>query len=102
MGTLRRLGLELLLYQRYVDDMDVSGVRVKVGMKYDEEADMLTNDEPDNDEVKDDAQMMELLRKIANNMIKMITWEEDHCNKYDDNKLPVLDVKMFIDKKDKV
>ena len=27
----------------------------------------------------------------------MITWEEDYPTKYVDNKLPVLDVKMYVD-----
>ena len=58
-------------------------------IKYDAELDKLV----DSDNLMTDANMMNLLKDIANKMIKMITWEEDITDSYEDGKLPVLDNK---------
>ena len=62
--------------------------------------DKLVDSDPNSDNLVTDAKMMNLLKDIANKMIKMITWEEDITDSYEDGKLPVLDLKMFLDKKD--
>ena len=38
-----------------------------------------------------------ILKKIANETISMIQMEEDVCSNYPDNKLPILDLKVWIE-----
>ena len=53
-----------------------------------------------NTEMKTHRDMMTLFKKIANKVTKMLTWEDDCCDNHEDGKLPVLDVKMFVDVND--
>ena len=44
---------------------------------------------------------MTTFREIANSVISMLKWKEDVTDKYEDRKLPVIDVQMYIDKEDR-
>ena len=44
----------------------------------------------------DDMRTMEELRKMADDICPMIQLEEDYPSKYDDNKLPLLDLKVEV------
>ena len=47
-----------------------------------------------------DQGMMELLRQIADSLTEMVKWEYDITDKYTDGFLPMLDLKVKIDKDD--
>ena len=45
-----------------------------------------------------DAKTFEVLKSIANSIIKMISWEVDLPEKYPDNMIPVLDLRVGLDR----
>ena len=72
----REAGLLILWYKRYVDDTGLLAQR-KAGMN--------------------DDQLIEKIVEIANSVDKSIKMEVDTCKKHSDSKLPMLDMKLWID-----
>ena len=78
LDLVKKLGFKLVMYQRYVDDADVITKRVRRSVKYDSRQKRLINDDlEDDDEWKNDKEMMEFLREIADDVTEMIKWEAD-------------------------
>ena len=75
MRAVSRAGYLMLMYKRYVDDSN-QVVKRKQGQ---------TNDE-----------MHRELLKIANTVVKDIEMEIDTCEKHEDGKLPILDLKVWL------
>ena len=97
--------IDLYLYLRYVDDQNMAakplapGTRWVVGPWLDGMGGkMMVKEELVEDDklLPDDMRTMEELRKMADDICPMIQLEEDYPSKYDDNKLPLLDLKVEV------
>ena len=101
-SMVKRLKIELFLFARYVDDIDLSVKRLKKGLKFNKDTGELeeTGEKTTEDDKMTDDEVMQVLTDIANSVHRMLTWEPDSVTNHEDNKLPVLDVKMFLAKED--
>ena len=77
--------LEVIMYKRYVDDIDTA-LRAKQNI----------NGPTDNTEEKD-VTNMNMLKEIANKIHESIQVEIDTPSMHEDNKLPILDLKVWIE-----
>ena len=94
LSLVRNLEITMIMYLRYIDDVDVTVKSLPKGTVYDKTTKKLIKPDDDNkDDLMDSEDMMTLLKNIANDIIPMISWEPDWETKYPDNKLPVLDLK---------
>ena len=75
----KRLKIEMFLFARYVDDVDLSVKRMKRGLEYDSEKRELIDKTVGTIDVTmmNDDEMMELLQNMANSICQMLTWEAD-------------------------
>ena len=102
LSKLQELGLVRKMYKRYVDDIN-QALRGNVrGKKYmngglEEDEDKRRGDEnKENDEV-----MMELVKAIGDEIHPSIKLEVDYPSKYPDRKLPILDIKVWIEERER-
>ena len=78
--------IEVSLYQRYVDDINIKIKEIKPAA----ESDNIDSQQPK------DVRSMKEIRKIANTIVQMIQVEEDCPSLHEDGKLPILDLKVWI------
>ena len=99
-ARVERLGIPLYMYKRYVDDVNVIVGAVEPGAKI--AGEMLTVDEEskaqDSHRNKDEM-CMELLKEVGNSIHKSIQIEVDYPSRHEDNLMPILDLKVWIDRK---
>ena len=98
------LSIAIEMYKRYVDDINLVCRGVKKTIRYDPVERRLIDDSEEGDEEvekKNDEEMMQLLREIANSVTKMVTWEADWPGNHGDQGLPVLDLRIQLDIQDK-
>ena len=99
-ARLERLGIPLYMYRRYVDDINVivgavePGAKITGGMLTVEEESKAQNSHRNKDDM-----CMELLREVGNRVHKSIQIEVDYPSRHEDNLMPVLDLKVWIDRK---
>ena len=99
---LTKLGIAMIMYRRYVDDIDCVAKRLKRSVVFDREQCRLVDTNPGVEmEMMTDNEMMTLLRDIANGVVNMIDWEFDVVDNHEDLQLPVLDLKIHVDKDDR-
>ena len=97
-NKLQELDIRLKLHERYVDDSNMAGKGTQVGARYDGERIAITEESVNEDEgVPNDKRTMVLLQSIANSIHPSIRMTIDYPSKYEDNKVPMLDVKMWIE-----
>ena len=96
-------GLKLRVYKRYVDDINVimnapsSGLRFVDGkVIQDEHVAELEQD------VEADRRCMLLVQSIGNSIHSSIELEVDYPSRHGDGKLPILDLKVWLEKKNRV
>ena len=95
----KRAGIRMLLYERYVDDSNQIAVAPPKGYRYDrEEKKMVKSQERDVDSENegDDERMTRALVEIANDVMGCIKMEADMPSKNRDGKLPILDMKVWM------
>ena len=99
-ARVERLGIPLYMYKRYVDDINVIVGAVEPGAKI--AGGMLTVDKEskaqDSHRNKDEM-CMELLKEVRNRIHKSIQIEVDYPSRHEDNLMPILDLKVCIDRK---
>ena len=95
---LRKLGITVMMYKRYVDDIVIIVKMIRKGVKFDKKKKILTfddvSDEEDESESRQEAEKrtFEILRQIADSIDKDIQFEEDICSNHDSEMIPVLDL----------
>ena len=97
---LKEQGIEILFYKRYVDDITIILRAPDKRLRYvkeDGQPGRLILGEEASKEPKD-IHAMELLRLLGNDIHDSIQLETDCSSMHEDNKLPILDVKMWIEK----
>ena len=101
LSKLNNLNIVCKMYERYVDDIDTileGQVRGKVytdGELRESEQKRREDENKENDEV-----MMELIKNIGNDIHHSIRLEVDYPSRYTDKKLPILDIKVWIDERE--
>ena len=98
--NVRKAGMKMLLYERYVDDSNQVAVVPPRGWEYDRGEKKVVesqrrNAEKDEDDIPDDQRMAKILLEIANDVMECIKMEADMPSKNDDGKLPILDMKVW-------
>ena len=100
-SKLAPLNIVCKMYERYVDDIN-SVLKGNVKGKEYVDGKLIDNEEKRReDETKEKDQiMMELLKNIGNSIHQSIKLEIDYPSQYPDKKLPILDIKVWIDKRE--
>ena len=93
----KKAGISMLLYERYIDDSNQSAVVPSPGATYDTDRKkvVIDTDIALEDEDKE-ARLARVLKEIANDVIPEIKMVEDYPSKNDDDKMPVLDMKIWM------
>ena len=97
LDRLKRLGISVLMYKRYVDDIIMVMNGIEKGWVYCKNRKKMVLDH--NNPLKDmaeDARTFSILREIANEIDVNIQMEVDVCSWHEDGRLPVLDLGMFV------
>ena len=91
----KKAGIDMNLYERYVDDSNQSAVVPPPGAKYNKESQKVVIDEElanlDDDE---EMRLANVLKDIANDVLPEIQMEEDFPNNNEDKKMAILDMKV--------
>ena len=95
------LNIQLKMYIRYVDDSNLATNPLQLGCRYENNQLVIKKEliEKDKGE-KPDKLTARILKEIANTITKMIQMEEDVASNYTDNKLPILDLKVWLEKEE--
>ena len=94
-----KAGIDILLYERYVDDSNQVAVVPERGAKYDTEKKKVIIDEQLKELPEtDDERLARVLLDIANDVLPCIQMEADWPSKNRDGRLPILDMKVWMDK----
>ena len=97
---LQQVNILCTLYKRYVDDInqalkgDVNGKRYVNGELLEDEEKRREDDRKEKDQV-----MMELVKAIGDEIHPSIKLEVDYPSRYTDKRLPILDLKVWVDKR---
>ena len=92
------LDLDLVMYERYVDDSNQLAIIPPPGARYDANSKRVVIDIGDVDKtVSDDERTARLYTDIANDVMPGIVMEFDVPSRNDDNKMAILDMKVWLD-----
>ena len=91
---LKQLGVEVLLYKRYVDDINMCTVEIEEDVRY--ENGQVIRSERNGTIDPGDARTFELIRRIGDDVHESVELEVDYASKHGDAKVPILDVKMYV------
>ena len=91
------LKLDLLMDTRYVDDIDVALTPVQPGTRYVNGKIEVVAEKVEEDEGREkDENTMRLLQTIGNSIHSSIQVEIDYPSRYNDKKMPTLDLKLWV------
>ena len=97
MDKLKQLGISVVLYKCYVDDIILALNGIERGWAYSKrEKKLVYNPDTANDEICEDVNTFNILRDIANNIYVNIQMEIDVPSYHENGHLPVLDLNMFV------
>ena len=95
------LGILLQLYKRYVEDENVLVDELTPGSRYEDGVLVVKPEEVERDMEKPaDQTTMEVVKDVANSIEGMIQTKADFPSKHEDNKMPLLDTKIYVEEKD--
>ena len=100
LDLLNKIGIKSGIYERYVDDINHGIEATEKGTRYNgrkliKNEGLICIDENE----EDDKRTMELIKEIGNSIHPSIRLEIDYPSKYDDKKLPILDIKVWIEER---
>ena len=94
---LNEVDMRLKLHERYVDDTNLAGRQTEPGTRYNNGMLMVTDEAKNEDEgVPADERTMKVLQTIANSVHQSIRMTIDYPSRHQDGKVPMLDVKKWI------
>ena len=99
-AKLQEMGIEVLMYKRYVDDINMCTIEVAPGVVY--ENGQVVNGEVSNSEEKADTRTFRVIKSIGDDIHQSVQLEVDTPSNHDDLKVPILDVKMYVNNGRKV
>ena len=89
--------IELFMDTRYVDDIDVALPPVAPGARYVEGEIKIIEGKIEEDQItEEDERTMKLLQTIGNSIHSSIQLEIDYPSRYEDKKMPTLDLKLWV------
>ena len=92
-----------MLYERYVDDIDTGMEAVEPGIRYFNGQLIITEESKKEDEsVESDLRTFRVVQQIGNSIHPSIQLEIDVPSNYPDKKMPILDLKVWIERVDTV
>ena len=98
---LRAIDFHLKLHDRYVDDTNIVARQMAVGARYINGQVVITDQSVGEDQdVPDDERTMKLFQSIASTIHPSIRVTIDYPSKHQEKKVPMLDLRMWIDKID--
>ena len=101
LDRVRKAGVKMLLYERYVDDSNQMAVTPPPGTRYNKETKKIAVDPQkvaEDEDKEGDERLAHLLLEIANSILKCVRMEGDWPSKNTDKKLPILDMKVWTDR----
>ena len=103
---LKSLGIRVIMYKRYVDDVVIVTEKVKEGYRFDGKSMVKAEDVPEGwnvsyPEHSDNKHTLDVLADIANTLDNDIVMEPDVGENHDNDKLPVLDLAMWMEEEGK-
>ena len=98
---LSNLGIVNELLERYVDDMTICPTVIPKGWKYEDEK-LIPDDNDISDNTSDDERTMLIIQSVANSVDDLIKVTYDIPSNYEDNKIPILDVKVGMNEDNKI
>ena len=94
---LENLGINIYLDERYVDDKNICVTQIEPGNKYDNGHIVYKQEEIATDiNIPADKRTFEIINMIANEIDENIKFTYDVPSNYEDEKLPILDMKVWI------
>ena len=93
--NVKDVGMIMWLYKRYIDDHKQVAEVPSVGSRYDKKSGKLITSDCVIDE-NDDARLAGVLKDIANDVMEGIEMEADYPSKYQDGKMPVHDMNVWM------
>ena len=98
---LEQINVRLKLHERYVDDTNLAGKQTEIGARYDGENIVITEETINEDEgIPNDERTMKFLQAVANSIHPSIRVTIDYPSKYTEGKVPMLDLRMWIQERD--
>ena len=97
LDKVKKAGMEMVLYERYVDDSNQVAVVPPPGSKYDKVKKKVLIENGFEPAENENDRLARVLKDIANTVHEDIVMEEDHPGKYPDEKMPILDMKVWMD-----
>jgi hypothetical protein len=99
--SVRQAGLDLMMYERYVDDSNQVAIVPPPGAEYDEtQKKVIINENLIDVEENDDERTARVLLKIANSVLPGIEMECDVPSRNTNGKMAILDMEVWIDKEE--
>ena len=100
-NNVRKAGMKLMIYERYIDDSNQVAEVPPPGSKYERNSNKVIID-PDLDNIheNDDERTAIILTDIANDVMPGIVMEYDVPTKNTDDKMAILDMKVWLEKED--
>ena len=96
------MAIVVKMNKRYVDDINMAIQATPVGMRYKDGKTYVDERSVAEDEgVTNDERTMTLVKQIGNDIHPSIQLEVDYPSKYQDRELPILDLKVWIETKEK-
>ena len=100
---LAMLGINVRLYLRYVDDINIVIEVPRRGARYKSGKLTYLKEDADSDkEIEDDKRAMLLFQEVGNSIHKSIQVEIEVASKFADRKMPILDLKVWIEVREAV
>ncbi|PFX15321.1 Transposon Ty3-G Gag-Pol polyprotein [Stylophora pistillata] len=97
---LNELAIVMKMNKRYVDDINMAVQATPVGMRYkDGKTHMDERSVAEDQGISDDERTMTLIKQIGNDIHPSIQLEIDYPSKHQDGKLPILDLKVWMETK---
>ena len=98
-ALLKKLKVEHELYKRYVDDILAALAGLGPGVRWDGSKMIVRPDKVEEDKsVRADARTFEELEKIAGTIFKCLDFTSDSPSSHEEEKVPVLDLKVYVGK----
>ena len=94
---IRKAGLCMRLYERYVDDSNQVAEIPPANTKYNAQTGKMVKDDNPVPGETDEQRTARTFKEIANHVQDSIVMEEDYPGRNSDGKLPILDMKVWID-----
>ena len=91
----KKAGVRMMVYERYVDDSNQVAVVPAPGSRYDGERRKIVIDSQENQQLPEDERLAKILVDIANSVMPCVVMESDWPSKNEDKKMPILDMKVW-------